>query len=105
MGLTIIEETDVGETDLAKTLLEGIEGGAVLHDVEAVALGKTEQVLVVLAARSRLGLGLEVASATAEEDVDHGAEGVAVADLLGGNLVIAVAVLDVRGVHWKTTFC
>lgn len=86
LHLVVVEQPDVGESGVGRVAeLEFVEGGAVLHHAEPLFFRESEQVEVVGPAGFRVGLRLEVASATAQENVDHGTERVGVADLLSGN--------------------
>ena len=97
--LTVIEKTDIGQIgDLGSSLLEFVESLAILHDPVPFALCIAEKIDLVLAAGSRIGLGLEVATTTAHEDIYLRTEWVRISNLMLGDLLVRVTVSDVGSV-------
>lgn len=99
--IAIVEETQDGEGDAGEALLEVLEGGEVGGNVEAGLLSVLEEVDVVATARAAVALGEEGAAAATEEEVDNGAERVAVADLVVRDGVEGATGLGVGGVDWS----
>jgi hypothetical protein len=90
--LTIGKVAKDGQSGLSLTQLEIIKLVAVLGDGPALLLGVGVKVGVILTARTSLVLREEVAATTTEEDVDDGAEGMDLAQLLLGDEVLVVAI-------------